>query len=122
MALHPGVEGLQEQGESAMKIKVYEDQMTKAIKRLVGIEVIIDTVEEARKGLALILERTETAKRQDYKGLKDIKITQKVEHPTTAVEHKLTYILEFILEDDSYLPMEIALIQELQRIFQQQSL
>ncbi len=104
-----------------MKIKVYEDQMTKAIKRLVGIEVIIDTVEEARKGLALILERTETSKREDYKGLKEIRITQKVEHPTTAVEHKLTYILEFILEDDSYLPMEIALIQELQEIFRQYS-
>ncbi len=104
-----------------MKIKVYEDQMTKAIKRLVGIEVIIDTVEEARKGLSLILERTETSKREDYKGLKEIRITQKVEHPTTAVEHKLTYILEFILEDESYLPMEIALIQELQEIFRQYS-
>ncbi len=104
-----------------MKIKVYEDQMTKAIKRLVGIEVIIDTVEEARKGLSLILERTETSKREDYKGLKEIRITQKVEHPTTAVEHKLTYILEFILEDESYLPMEIALIQELQEIFRHYS-
>lgn len=102
-----------------MKIKVFEDQMTRAIKRLVGIELIIDTVEEARRGLALILERTETAKRADYNGLKEIRISQKVEHPTTAVEHKLAYILEFVLEDDSYLPMEIALIQELQRIFQQ---
>lgn len=101
-----------------MKIKVFEDQMARAIKRLIGIEVIIDTVEEARRGLALILERTEAAKRPDYKGLKEIRITQKVEHPTTAVEHKLAYILEFVLEDDSYLPMEIALIQELQRIFQ----
>jgi hypothetical protein len=27
------------------------------------------------------------------------------------------YIIDFIVEDDSYLPMEIALIQELQRIF-----
>jgi len=102
-----------------VKIKVFEDQMTRAIKRLVGIEIIIDTVEEARRGLGLILERTETAKREDFKGLKEIRITQKVEHPTTAVEHKLAYIIEFVLEDDSYLPMEIALIQELQRIFGQ---
>ena len=102
-----------------MKIKVFEDQLARAIKRLIGIEVIIDTVDEARRGLALILEKTETSKRPDYKGLKEIKITQKVEHATTAVEHKLAYVLEFVLEDESFLPMEISLIQELQKIFQQ---
>ncbi len=102
-----------------MKIKVFEDQLARAIKRLVGIDVIVDTVEEARRGLSLILEKTETAKRPDYRGLKEIKITQKVEHATTAVEHKLAYVLEFMLEDESFLPMEISLIQELQKIFQQ---
>jgi hypothetical protein len=101
-----------------MKIKVFEDQLAKAIKRLVGIDVIVDTVEEARRGLGLILEKTEASNRPDYRGLKEIRISQKVEHATTAVEHRVVYILEFVLEDDSHLPMEIALIQELQRIFQ----
>ncbi len=102
-----------------MKIKVSEEQLTRAIQRLEGIDVILDTVEEARRALALILKRTECSKREDYRGLKEMKITQKVEHPTTAMEHQLVYIIEFILEDDSYLPMEIALLQELQRIFHQ---
>ena len=102
-----------------MKIKVFEDQMTRAIKQLIGIEVIIDTVEEARRGLRLILEKTESAKRPDYNGIKEIQITQKLEHATTAVEHKLAYVIEFVLEEDSFLSMEIGLIQELQKIFQQ---
>jgi hypothetical protein len=100
-----------------MKIKVFEDQFTRAIKRLIGIDIIVDNVEEARKALKLILERSEVSKRDDFKGLKDIKIHQTVEHTSTAMEHRTAFVLEFILEDESYLPMEIELIKELQKIF-----
>jgi hypothetical protein len=100
-----------------MKIKVSEEQLTRAIQRLEGIDVILDTVDEARKALGLVLKRTECSKREDFRGLKEIQIAQKVEHATTAMEHRPVYIIDFIVEDDSYLPMEIALIQELQRIF-----
>jgi len=105
-----------------MKIKVSEDELTSAIKKLIGIEIILDTVDEARKALGLILDKTEASKRGDYSGIKDIKISQKVEHTTTAVEYRNVYIIEFEVEDDSYLPMEIALIHELQRIFRQKIL
>lgn len=102
-----------------MKIKVTEEELTRAIERFIGIEIILDTVEEARKALGLILEKTEASKRGDYQGLKEMDITQKVEHTTTAMEHKNVYVIEFVIENDSFLPMEIALIKELQRIFQQ---
>ncbi len=102
-----------------MKIKVSEEQLTHAIQRLEGIDVILDTVEEARRALGLVLKRTDCSKREDFRGLKEIQISQKVEHATTAMEHRPMYIIEFVLEDDSYLPMEMALIQELQRIFRQ---
>ncbi len=100
-----------------MKIKVSEEQLTKAIERLIGIEIIVDTVEEARKALGLILQKTETTKRPDYKGFKEIKLSQKVEHATTAMEHTTVFVIEFVLEDESQLPIEIALIQELQKVF-----
>jgi hypothetical protein len=104
-----------------MKIKVSEKQLTRAIERLIGINIILDTVDEARKALGLILDKTEASKRQEYAGLKEMKISQKVEHATTAMEHKNVYVIEFVLENDSYLPMEIELIHELQQIFSQET-
>lgn len=102
-----------------MKIKVSENELTSAIQRLIGIDIIIDTVEEARRALNLILERTEASKRPEYQGIKEINISQKVEHASTAMEHQTVFVIEFILADESHLSMEIALIQELQKIFQQ---
>jgi|GEM_PF-848696 hypothetical protein len=104
-----------------MKIKVAQEDLTRAIQRLVGIDLIIDTVEEARKALRLILERTKVSQRDDFRGLKEIKISQRVEHATTAMEHRTVFVIEFLLEDESYLPMEIELIQELQGIFRRPS-
>jgi hypothetical protein len=104
-----------------MKIKVTEEALRRAIQRLIGIDLIIDTVDEARKALNLILEKTESSRLPDFKELKDIKLTQKVEHSSTAMDHQIVYVIEFILSDESYLSMEIALIQELQRIFRQRA-
>jgi len=102
-----------------MKIRVTEESLTHAIQRLIGVDIIIDTADEARRALNLILERTETSKTPEYKGIEDIKISQRVEHATTAMEHKNAYVIEFILTDETHLSMEIALIQELQKIFRQ---
>lgn len=100
-----------------MKIKVSQGELTKTIQRLIGIDIIIDTVDEARRALNLILERTETAKHPDYEALKEMKITQRVEHASTAMEHQTVFVIEFTLDDEAHLSMEIALIKELQRLF-----
>lgn len=101
-----------------MRIKVRDEKIIKAIKRFEGIDVILHTVEDAKKAMRLILRRTEISKTPDYAGLKDIVITQVVEHPTSAVEYHTYYEIEFILTDDRYTEMEIALIKELQSIFE----
>jgi len=66
----------------------------------------------------MILHRTEIAKSKEYEGLKEIRMTQVVEHPTSAVESYIYYEIEFVLSDDRYLDMEIALIKELQGLFE----
>jgi AAA+ superfamily predicted ATPase len=66
----------------------------------------------------MVLRRTEIAKTQGYEGLKEIRMTQVVEHPTSAVESHIYYEIEFVLTDDRYLDMEIALIKELQGLFE----
>ena len=101
-----------------MRIKVRDEKIIKAIKKLEGIDIVIKTVEDAKKAMRLILGKTETSRSKDYEGLKDIIITQVVEHPTSAVEYHIYYEIEFMLTDDRYINMEIALIKELQGMFE----
>lgn len=101
-----------------MRIKIRDEKITKAIKKLEGIDIILKTVEDAKNAMRLILRKTEISRSKDYEGLKDISITQVVEHATSAVEYHSFYEVEFILTDDRFMDMEIALIKELQAMFE----
>jgi NMD protein affecting ribosome stability and mRNA decay len=101
-----------------MRIRVRDEKISKAIKKLEGIDIILKTVDDAKKAMRLILGKTEISRTKDYEGLKDIAITQVVEHTTSAVEYQTYYEVEFILTDDHFIEMEIALIKELQSMFE----
>jgi hypothetical protein len=101
-----------------MKIKVRDEKITKAIKNLEGIDIVLKTVEDAKKAMHLILRKTEMSRSKDYEGIKDIVITRIVEHATSAVEYQTYYEVEFILADERFIDMEIALIKELQAMFE----
>jgi len=101
-----------------MRIKLQDEKITKAIKKMEGINIIIKTVEDAKKAMRLLLRKTEISRTKDYEGLKDIAITQVVEHATSAVEYQTYYEIEFILTEDRFIEMEIALIKELQAMFE----
>ena len=101
-----------------MRIKVRDEKIVKAIKKLEGIDIDLRTVEDAKKAIRLILRKTEISKTPDYAGLKDIAVTQVLESRTSAVENLISYEIEFILTDERYMDMEIALIKELQSMFE----
>jgi hypothetical protein len=102
-----------------MRIKVQDEKIIRAIKKLEGIDVVIKTAEDAKKAMLLILRKTEISRSKDYEGLKDIAITKVVEHDaTSAMEYRTYYEVEFILADDRFSDMEIALIKELQAMFE----
>jgi hypothetical protein len=101
-----------------MRIRVRDEKIIKAIKKFEGIDVILKTVEDAKRAMRLILRKTEISRTKDFEGLKDIVITQVVEHATSAVEYQTYYEVEFILTDDLFIEMEIALIKELQALFE----
>jgi hypothetical protein len=100
-----------------MRIKVLDEKIVKAIKKLEGIDIVLKTVKDAQEAMRLILRKTDISKTKEYEGLKDIVITQVVEHPTSAVEYTVYYEIEFITADERYKDMEIALIRELQALF-----
>ena len=101
-----------------MRIKVRDEKIAKAIKKLEGIDIVLRTVEDAKKAIRLILRKTEVSKTPEYAGLKDISVSQVLESRTSAVENLISYEVEFILTDERYMDMEIALIKELQFMFE----
>jgi len=101
-----------------MRIKVRDEKIAKAIKKLEGVDIVLRTVEDAKKAIRLILRKTVISKTPDYAGLKDIAVTQVLESRTSAVENLISYEIEFILTDERYMDMEIALIKELQSMFE----
>ncbi len=101
-----------------MRIKVRDEKIIKVIKKLEGIDIVLRTVEDAKKAIRLILRKTEVSKTPDYAGLKDIAVTQVLESRTSAVENLISYEVEFILTDERYMNMEIVLIKELQSMFE----
>jgi hypothetical protein len=101
-----------------MKIRVRDEKIIKAIKKLEGIDIVLKTVEDAKKAMLLILRNTEISRSKDYEGLRDIAITRVVEHATSAVEYQTYYEVEFILTDERFTDTEIALIKELQTMFE----
>ncbi|MCX5846284.1 MAG: hypothetical protein NTW12_08000 [Deltaproteobacteria bacterium] len=101
-----------------MRIRVRDEKIIKAIKKFEGIDIILKTVEDAKRAMRLILRKTDISRTKDFEGLKDIAITQVVEHATSAVEYQTYYEVEFTLTDDLFIEMEIALIKELQALFE----
>ena len=101
-----------------MKIRVRDEKIIKAIKNVEGIDIVPKSVEDAKKAMQLILRKTETSRTKDYEGLREIAITRVVEHTTSAVEYQTYYEVEFVLTDERFIDMEIALIKELQTMFE----
>ncbi len=101
-----------------MKIKIRDEKIIKAIKAIEGIDIILKTPEDVKECMYLIFRKTETSRTKNYEGLKDIAITKSVEHVTSAVEYLTYWEVDFIIADASFLDMELALIKELQAIFE----
>ncbi len=101
-----------------MRIRVEDEKIIKAIKKLEGIDITLKTVEDAQKAMHLILRKTAISSTKDFEGLKGIAISQAIEHASSAVKYQTYYEVEFILTDDRFIEMEIALIKELQTMFE----
>ena len=79
-----------------MKIKVEGDKIIKGVKKVDGIEIVLENPGEA------------------YRDLKDIKVTAFERYETSAVDYKMIFLLEFLFEDDVPLDTKVSAIRELQ--------
>ena len=100
-----------------MKVKVESEKIVKAVKKLDGIEIVLQNTDDAKEAINLILRKTELFKREDYGKLKDVKVTSLQEYETSAVNYKMIFLLEFLFEDDVPSDTKVAIIKEMQDFF-----
>jgi hypothetical protein len=100
-----------------MKIKVESEKIVKAVKKLDGIEIVLDNPDDAKDAINLILRKTELFERDDYEKLKDIKVTSFQKYETSAVDYKMIFLLEFLFGEDTSLDTKVSVIKEFQEFF-----
>ena len=100
-----------------MKVKVESEKIIKAVEKLDGIEIVLESADDAKEAINLILRKTVLFKRDDYGKLKDVKVTSIQEYETSAVNYKMIFLLEFVFEDDVSSDTKVAVIKEVQEFF-----
>jgi copper chaperone CopZ len=100
-----------------MKIKVESEKIIKAVKKLDGIEMVLENLNDAKEAIELILSRSGLFEKQKAGRFKDVVVTSFQKYETTAVDYKMIFLLEFIFEADVSLKDKIAIIKELQDFF-----
>jgi hypothetical protein len=100
-----------------MKIKVEGEKIIKAVKKLDGIEIVLENLEDAKEAINLILLRTGLFDKHKDAELKDVKVTSFQKYETTAVDYKMIFLLEFLFEDGVALDIKVSVLKELQDFF-----
>lgn len=99
-----------------MKIRVESEKIVKAVKKLDGIEIVLENVDDAKEGIDLILRKAGLLKGDNY-GKLNVKVTSFQQYETSAVDYKMVFLLEFLFEDDISLDRRVSAIKELQEYF-----
>lgn len=100
-----------------MKIKLESEKITKAVKKLDGVDIVLEDANDAKEALNLILRKTDLLRRDDYGKLKDVKVTSLQKYETSAVDYKMIILLEFLFEDDVSLDTKVSIIKDFQEFF-----
>ena len=101
-----------------MKIKVEGDKIVKVVKKLDGIEIVLENPGDAKEGLDLILRKSGLLAGDAFKGVKDITVTAFRKYETSAVDYKMIFLIEFLFEDDVSLDARVSAIREFQTLFE----
>jgi len=101
-----------------MKIKVESEKIIKAVKKLHGIEMVLENANDAKEAINLVLTKRDQFKGESFGKLKDVSVSFLQEYKTSAVDYKRIFLLEFLFDKDVSLDIQVAVIKELQEFFQ----
>jgi hypothetical protein len=100
-----------------MKIKVESAKIVKAVRKLEGIEMVLENAEDAKEALNLILRRADALNIGELAKLKEVKVFSFQEYKTSAVDYTVVFLLEFVFVQDASAESKVAIIKALQEFF-----
>ena len=100
-----------------MKVKIEGEKIIKAVKKLNGIEIVLENDGDAKEAMDLILKKMEMPNTIDFNKLRDVSVSSFQEYNTSAVQYKMIFLLEFLFEDNLSSETKVALIKEIQHFF-----
>ena len=100
-----------------MKIKVEGEKIIKAVKKLDGIEIEVESPDDAKEAINLILRKTEIFDNDDLLKLSDFKLSAYQKYETSAVDYKMIFLLEFVFEENASLDSRVTAIKGFQEFF-----
>jgi len=100
-----------------MKIKVESEKIIKAVKKLDGIELVLENPDDAKEAIDLVLRKTGLLKSGDNEKLKDVQVTAYQKYETSAVDYKMIFLIEFLFEGEISLDQKVSVIKEIQDYF-----
>jgi copper chaperone CopZ len=100
-----------------MKIKVESGKIIKAVKKLDGVEIVVENAVDAKEAIKLILRKQEIFKAEDYGNLEDFNVTAFQEYKTSAVDYKVVFLLEFLFSEQTSLDEKVRALKSLQDFF-----
>ena len=101
-----------------MKIRVESEKIIHAVKKLNGIEVVLETPEDAKEAINLILGKIGLLKKDAHDVLKDIRVTSSQRYETSAVTYRMIFLLEFLFEEEVPLNSRVDAIREFQEFLE----
>jgi copper chaperone CopZ len=99
-----------------MKIKVESEKIVKAVKKLDGVEIVLENPHDAKEAINLVLKKTGLLETDEYSKLTDIKVSSFQNYETSAVNYKMMFLLEFLFEDDIPSETKVAALKRLQEL------
>ena len=100
-----------------MKIKVEKEKIISALRKLEGIEIVLEDANDAKEAMELILAREDLFGDGEYAKPKDVKVTHMQEYRDSSVDYRILYLLDFIFEDEAGLGTKVSFIKKLQDFF-----
>jgi hypothetical protein len=100
-----------------MKIKVESEKIVKAVRKLEGIEMVLENAEDAKEALHLILAKSGLSQKEGYARLRDVLVSSTQKYETSAVDYKLLFLLEFLFEENTPAETKVSTIKDLQDFF-----
>ena len=100
-----------------MKIKVESVKIVKAVRKLEGIEMVLENAEDAKEALNLILKRADLLNEGDQAKLKEVKVSSFQEYKTSAVDYAVVFLLDFFFVPEASAESKVSVIKALQEFF-----